>query len=131
MATGRTWQRLQPSADGPTAARSLVHDAVGYWERRRLAYNLVLGAVVLGWLVFSWPHFRAALTLQSLPPLLLLAILANACYSVAYPLDFALQRSRWRDRWRRWRWAVWLAGTLFAAVLADYWIADEIYPSVG
>lgn len=26
---------------------------------------------------------------------------------------------------------LWLLGTLFALLIASYWIADEIYPSVG
>jgi hypothetical protein len=26
------------------------------------------------------------------------------------------------------RWGLWILGTLFAFVLANYWIADEIYP---
>ena len=30
----------------------------------------------------------------------------------------------------RWRWALWLGGALFAVLLANYWIADEIYPYV-
>jgi hypothetical protein len=30
--------------------------------------------------------------------------------------------------WRRRRWILWLIGTLFAIVLASYWIVDEIYP---
>jgi hypothetical protein len=31
---------------------------------------------------------------------------------------------------RRWRSSDFLAGTLFAAMLADYWIAEEIDPHV-
>jgi hypothetical protein len=33
--------------------------------------------------------------------------------------------------WRQRRWALWLFGTLFALVIAYYWIADEIYPFVS
>jgi uncharacterized protein involved in exopolysaccharide biosynthesis len=32
--------------------------------------------------------------------------------------------------WKRRRWILWLAGTAFAVALANYWIADEIYPFV-
>ena len=32
-----------------------------------------------------------------------------------------------RDR----RWVLWTAGTVFAALLACYWIGDEIYPGVS
>ena len=36
-----------------------------------------------------------------------------------------------RAHWRRIRWVVWVAGMLFAILLANYWIADEIYPDVN
>ncbi len=32
---------------------------------------------------------------------------------------------------RRRRWGVWLAGTVFALLPANCWIADEIYPYVA
>jgi len=41
-----------------------------------------------------------------------------------------MQSSSFRAAWRHWRWRLWLAGTLFAMALANYWIADEIYPYV-
>jgi len=45
-------------------------------------------------------------------------------------IDIPLQWSSFRPLWRRWRWGLWLVGMLFAAILANYWIADEIYPFV-
>jgi hypothetical protein len=102
-----------------------------YWEPRRLVYNIVLAAVVAAWLVFTWPHFRPAFTMQALLMLLVLAAIANACYCAAYLVDTAMQRSPFRATWLHARWLLWLAGTLFAAALAWYWIADEIYPYVG
>jgi len=122
-----------PQSTGAAAApqlRDLVDDALRYWEPRRIAYNLVLTCVCLGWLVFTWPHFRAALTLPAFLPLLVLAVLANVCYCTAYVVDIPMQVSSFRAPWRRWRWSLWLAGMLFAAILASYWIADEAYPAV-
>jgi hypothetical protein len=63
--------------------------------------------------------------------LIVLAVLANLCYCAAYLVDIPLQYSSFRGGWRRWRWAVWLGGALFAVLLANYWIADEIYPYVA
>jgi hypothetical protein len=103
-------------------------DAVRYWEPRRLLYNLVLLAVTVAWVVATWPHFRMALTLSTLPPMAVLALLANVCYCAAYVVDVALLHSSFDSVWRRRRWILWLVGTLFAIVLASYWIADEIYP---
>ena len=111
--------------------REIFSDAIRYWEPRRIVYNLILAAVVISWLLLTWPHFRVALTLQSLLKLLILAALANVCYCAAYLADAAMQSSPFQVKWRRWRWALWLLGTLFAVVFACYWIADEIYPDFG
>ena len=42
-----------------------------------------------------------------------------------------MQISYFQPKWRRWRWALWFAGTLFAILLENYWIVDEVYPYVG
>jgi hypothetical protein len=114
----------------PKTFGARLKDAARFWEPRRIAYNLVLTAVVVAYLILTWPHFRPALTLQSLPPLLFLAAMANACYSAAYLPDILLQFSRFRDLWQRRKWILWLVGTLFAVLLACYWIEDEIYSYV-
>lgn len=123
----------QSQGSGPSPSglsRELLTDAVRYWEPRRIVYNLVLAAVVLAWIVFSWPHFRPALTLSSLLLLAFLALLANACYCAAYLVDIPMQGSPLSIIWKRRRWGLWLIGTLFAILLANYWIVDEIYPFV-
>jgi hypothetical protein len=110
--------------------RAVFTDAIRYWELRRIPYNLVLTAVVIAWIVLSWPHFRPAFTWPDFAALLVLAMFANLCYCAAYVADLPMQYSSFRQLWRRWRWALWLTGTLFAFVLANYWIADEIYSYV-
>jgi hypothetical protein len=114
----------------PGAFRGLIADAMRFWELRRLIYNFVLFAVVVAWVVGSWPHFRPMFELNSLLLLAILALLANACYCVAYLVDIPMQYSALGTTWRRRRWTLWLAGTLLAILLANYWIADEIYPFV-
>jgi hypothetical protein len=110
--------------------RGLLADAIRFWEPRRLVYNFVLAAVVVVWLVATWPHFRPALTLTSLLLLAILALLANVCYCAAYLVDIPMQRSSLGTVWRRRRWGLWSLGMLLAIVLANYWIVDEIYPYV-
>ncbi|MGP8033183.1 MAG: hypothetical protein ACLPQ6_03475 [Steroidobacteraceae bacterium] len=105
-------------------------DALRYWEPLRIGYNGVLALVVLGWIVFTWPHFRSALTWGSLLALFVLAVLANVCYCAAYLIDVPVQYSSYRTSWRRRRWVLWLIGVIFAAIIAFYWVADEIYPAV-
>ena len=110
--------------------RQSLADAIRFWEPRRVVYNVVLTTVVVVWLIATWPHFRVAFTLSSLLLLSILALLANACYCAAYFVDIPMQRSSLSNVWKHRRWGLWLAGTLFAIVLANYWIVDEIYPFV-
>jgi hypothetical protein len=117
-------------SEAPETFKARLRDAARFWEPRRVAYNLVLAAVAVAWLILTWPHFRPALTLPLLLPLLVLAALANVCYSVAYLADILLQSSPLRGLWRSQKWGLWLAGTIFAVMLECYWIADEIYPNV-
>jgi hypothetical protein len=106
-------------------------DALHFWEPRRLLYNLVLAAVVVTWIVATWPHFRPVFTLFDLLRLTILGLIANALYCSAYFLDLPLQHSSFGPQWRSRRWALWLVGMLLAFLLTNYWIADEIYPFVG
>jgi hypothetical protein len=117
-----------PSSTTPLAA--CFRQAARFWEPRRLLYNLVLTLVVAAWILVSWPHFRPAMTLGSLLLLAVLAALANLCYCAAYPLDLLAQLHDPLFCSPRRRWTLWLLGTLFAVLLANYWIADEIYPFV-
>ncbi len=105
-------------------------DAIRYWERRRVFYNLVLVTIVLAWVIITWPHFSESLTLQSLLFLVIFASMANLFYSAAYLVDIPLQHSPFKTVWPRWRLGLWLIGTLFAILFTNYWIADEIYPYV-
>ena len=120
-----------PLSELPKSIKTVFRDAIRFWEPRRVAYNLVLAGVVAAWLIFTWPHFRPALTLQGLLFLLVLAAVANACYCAVYLADLPLQHSSMRRAWLRLRWGLWLAGTLFAVLVTCYWIADEIYPYVS
>jgi hypothetical protein len=116
--------------------RDSVANALRYWEVRRIFYNAILIGVAMAWVAFTWPHFRSV-RLMSLPPgdsqpvVLLLAILAlaaNVLYCAAYLVDIPLQLTY--SAWRRYRWTLLVAGILFALLLENYWIADEIYPFV-
>jgi hypothetical protein len=105
-------------------------DAARFWESRRIWYNAVLFAAVLLWLALTWPHFRPALTLEALGKMTVLALLANVCYCAAYLVEFFIQVFSSQGSRRRFRWAVWILGMLFALLVENYWIADEIYPDV-
>ena len=113
-----------------TGSSPYFGETARFWEPRRLWYNAILSIVVLLWLVFTWPHFRPALTLEALGKMLVLGLLANVCYCAAYPVDWVVQAAS-SDKVRgRFRWAIWILGMLLALLVENYWIADEIYPDV-
>jgi len=121
-------QGFGKSPSGPF--RTLLVDAIRFWEPRRLVYNLILAVVAIVWIVATWLHFRPMLTLHALLLLVILALLANACYCAAYFVDIPMQSLSVGGTMRRQRWGLWVIGTLFAILLANYWIVDEIYPFV-
>lgn len=111
--------------------RDAVSATRRFWERQRLAYNLALTGLCLGWVVLTWPHFRPVFTRSLFLPafayMLFLAALGNICYCAAYPVDIALQWFATPEFLRRGRAILWWAGLLVALALAWYWIGDEIY----
>jgi hypothetical protein len=116
------------SAEGPSW-KGLI-DAARFWEPRRLLYNLLLFAVVMIWVMKTWPHFRPAMNLEGLEVATVLALLANVCYCAAYLAEILIQNATTSTAWNRQRWAIWVVGTLLAILFENYWIADEIYPFV-
>lgn len=108
----------------------ILREAVRYWERRRLVYNVILAAVFAGWIGLTWPHFREASLFQGIPFLIVFGLMANLCYSAVYLIDLPLQSSSLRALWQKVRFGLWLVGTIVAFVFTNYWIADEIYPYV-
>jgi hypothetical protein len=103
-------------------------NAARFWEPRRIYYNLLLLAVTAFWFIESWPQFRGALQLTPLLLFGVLALFANICYSAAYIPDLLAQRYASALVSTGKRWVLWILGTLFAMLLASYWINDEIYP---
>jgi len=116
---------------GLGAQPSALREATRFWERGRLLYNAILVAIALLWLFATWPHFRPSLTLGSFEAFAVLAFLANLCYSAAYLAEIFLQLLSPGPSRRRARIALLALGTLLAIVLANYWIADEIYPAAN
>lgn len=122
---------LPPSESLRPSLHDMLSDAIRYWEWRRIAYNIVLVAVVIGCAVAAWPHFRAGLNFESLLALFVLGVLANVCYCAAYLADIPIQCSAFRIAWRRHRWMLWFAGTLFAMALTYFWLVDEMTAVFG
>lgn len=101
-------------------------DAVRWWERRRLAYNAVLTALFVALTIRTWPRLRPELGPDKILPLVVLALLANLCYSTAYLVDPLLSTSPNASTRHRLRLALWVAGMFLAMLIETYWFLDEI-----
>jgi hypothetical protein len=110
--------------------RGSIAEAARFWEPRRILYNFILFTVLATWFMATWPHFRPALALFPLFQFAVLGLIANVCYSAAYLVDVPVLQAGAGSGWRRGRWILWTAGMLFAILLENYWISDEIYPFV-
>ena len=53
--------------DAPTL-REYATDAIKFWERVRIFYNLVLAAIVMGYFVAGYPTSKATLSLNFVLP---------------------------------------------------------------
>ena len=111
---------------GSIEMRGILDDAIRYWEIRRIPYNLILAGVTIAWGAADWSHLRETPMWGVLLALFVLTALANVLYSSAYVVDVFIQRSSFRDLWRRRRWILWLAGMLLAVALANAWIIAQI-----
>ena len=91
-----------------------IDDAVRFWERGRLAFNIVLAVVAL-WTLgqSSWAH--PSLVILVIPAA---AIAANIGYSLLYLPDIVIQHSALRQAWcSLGRPSLWLAATAVSAAL--------------
>lgn len=104
----------------PIRGREFLSNAIRYWEPRRILYNLVLAVIVVVHFVQGLPFSKSVLQFNSLLLLFALAVLANVAYCAAYIPDVFAQMSGLRDSWLRFRWALFVIGLAFAAVLAHF-----------
>jgi hypothetical protein len=100
--------------------KPLFTDAIRFWEKARILFNLVLTAIAFGTLWYllhgigpAWRYLGHNVLL-----VFILAVVANIAYCAAYPIDTLVQMSDFHEGWRKGRWYLWGIGTAFAAALA-------------
>ena len=103
-----------------SALRELATNALRYWEPRRLIYNAALVLVVVGCFVSGLPQSRAHVGFNLVLVFFVLGVIANVLYCLAYVVDVFVQMSMLREAWVRWRWALFVVGTMTAAVVARF-----------
>lgn len=100
--------------------RAALTDAIGYWERRRVVYNMVLVVVTGAVFLSRQPQSAHAISFGLAEELFVLAVLANIAYCAAYPVDLIVQSSGYRANWLRVRWVLLALGLVFAAVITQF-----------
>jgi hypothetical protein len=107
--------------------REWATDAIRYWEPRRILYNLVLTAVVLGYFVVALPASKRIVGLDFVLFLFLMAVLANVAYCAAYVVDIFAQVSGYRELWQKYRWVLFVVGLTFAGILTRFWSINVLF----
>src|SRR5690348_11022321 len=69
-----------------TTFREAASNAIRFWEKARIGYNLVLAIVVAAYFIAALPASRSMLTVDLALGLFLLAVLANVAFCAAYPI---------------------------------------------
>ena len=100
--------------------REILTDAIRYWERLRIAYNVVLAAIVVAVFLLQWPGSGAALSVDLVLTMFILAVLANVAYCAAYIVDLAAQYSDFSETWKRYRWLLFVVGVVFAGIITRF-----------
>lgn len=103
-----------------TDLREYATDAIRFWEPRRVAYNLVLTAIVMIYFLVNFPLSKAVLSVDFCLGLFLLAVIANVAYCAAYLVDIFAQASGFRELWQRYRWILFAIGTTCAAIITRF-----------
>jgi hypothetical protein len=98
---------------------------IRYWERRRLAYNLLLippaffGWGLVGSVSAAGGDQEHLTTVDVLALFFFCAIAANVCYSLVYVLEFIFGSEDPQQRWNaHGRNAIFIAGVLLSILLA-------------
>ncbi len=107
--------------------RDYVTDAIKFWERWRVIYNLALAAIVIIHFVAGYPASRATLSLDFCLGLFLLVVVANIAYCAAYIADIFAQASGFRELWQHYRWLLFAIGTTFAAIITHFVAMDMFH----
>ena len=100
--------------------REYATDAIKFWERWRVLYNLALAAVVTIHFIAGYPASSSMLSLDLALGLFLLAVVANVAYCAAYLVDIFAQASGFRELWQQYRWFLFAIGTTFAAIITHF-----------
>jgi hypothetical protein len=115
MQTGVNFSAMQPND-----LREKASNAIRFWERWRILYNLVLTVVVVLHFVAAYPASKQVLSINFCLALFLLAVVANILYCTAYLPDIFVQASGFHELWQNFRWLLLAVGITCAAIITHF-----------
>jgi hypothetical protein len=98
--------------------REILTEALAYWERKRILYNVALALVAVTGHLTSTAPWKPSVGFDLFLGLFFLAVIANVLYCAAYLPDVVIHISDFRDRRHVIRTLLFTIGTLFAAGIA-------------
>jgi hypothetical protein len=104
----------------------ILTDSVRYWEVRRIAYNACLAVNTVVAYLSNQSKFVVKIDFGACVFLLIMAVIANLLYTAAYVPDVVMKLTIYREIWQRYRWVLFVFGTLFASLLAWMMVAPQI-----
>lgn len=102
--------------------KEAASNAIRFWERGRVLYNLVLLAIVAVYFFAGWPASKDQVSFDLVLGMIVLAVIANVAYCAAYPVDIFAQFTAFKDTWLKVRWIVFGIGILFAAIITRFFV---------
>ena len=108
------------NSDEPKPMRELITNAIQYWERKRILYNVILIILVISLYIHNLPSSRQAISIDLILNLFVFTVMANIVYCSAYVVDLLAQFSDFQSKWIQYRWALFTIGVMFASTLARF-----------
>jgi hypothetical protein len=108
--------------------RESLTNAIRYWEKMRIVYNVVLLLVVAGCFAWNYSAVGSRLSVNLILSMIVCAILLNVAYCAAYIVDVLVQMSGFRERWASYRWVLFSIGVMFAGILTRFWSLSVFGP---
>ena len=109
-----------------TSFGEAASNAIQYWERRRIVYNIVLALITSVYFLVGLPATWKSTSFNGILGCFLLAVSANVLFCLAYLPDILVQMSIYGVIWKRRREVLFIIGLTVASILAR-WTALSMF----
>src|SRR3954468_4558704 len=106
--------------------KEILTDAIAYWEKGRIVYNLTLACVVVTLVLTRWDVARERIGIDNVLGAFMLFVLTNVLYCSAYIVDVVAQLSAMRQTWRKYRVVLFIIGTIFGSIHVQFIVRNAL-----